>query len=106
METEPDWRSTRPSIASALGAGAAKATLERIAATAVLVNFILKMCGLLLQWSVMDGYGRYEVDAEDRILLGNSHLLIYHIEHAMSFQVAQVTVVAREVTRCNLRNAR
>jgi hypothetical protein len=38
METAPDWRSTR---FSAFGAGAARATLERIVATMIPVSFIL-----------------------------------------------------------------
>lgn len=48
MDTAPDWRSTRASTASALGAGAARATVERMAATKALVNFILTIVGLML----------------------------------------------------------
>ena len=50
IETAPDWRSTRASTASAFGAGAARATLERMAVTIALENFILKACDLLLRW--------------------------------------------------------
>ena len=49
----------------------------------------------------MDRNGCYENDGEREFLLGNFPLFIYHIEHAKTLQVVQVTLVARDVTRCN-----